>query len=73
VGNATVQHERLTCDNAPPDASTRYSARISRVVDAPSHHAIMRYPAGRCDLEPQRIGDLPQQWLLGSVTSPRAD
>ena len=29
------------------------------------HHAIARHLAGRCDLEPQSIGDLPLQRMLG--------
>jgi hypothetical protein len=35
------------------------------VVDAPPHHAIARHLAGRRDLEPQRIGDLTLQRMLG--------
>jgi hypothetical protein len=57
---ATVQHEQVrhTRDNATPDASARRSARINRVVHAPPHHAITSDLARRCELEPQRIGDL---------------
>ena len=57
VGDATVQHEQVrhTRDNAPPDASTRCSAGISRVVNAPPHHAMTQHLAGRRDLELRRM------------------
>ena len=69
MGDATVQHEQVwhASDNAPPDTSARCGASISRVVDRPPHHAITRGLAGRCDLEPQRIGDLTLQRMLGAM------
>jgi hypothetical protein len=61
-----MQHEQVrhTRDNAPPDASTWCSARIAGVVHAPPHNAITRHLTGRCDLEPQRIGNLLLQRML---------
>jgi hypothetical protein len=35
------------------------------VIHAPPHHAITRHLAWRWDLEPQRIGDLSLQRMLG--------
>jgi hypothetical protein len=32
--------------------------------DGPPHHPITRHIAGRCDLEPQRIGDLVLQRMF---------
>ena len=67
IGTPLPEHEGIgnARDNAPPDASARRNAGISRMVHAPPHHAVTRDLAGRCDLETQRIGDLPLQRMLG--------